>query len=47
MPTKQSTSFRLSDEALTLIRELSTSLGVSQAAIIEMAVRKLARERDN
>jgi hypothetical protein len=57
MPTKQATSFRLSDEALTLIRELSAALGVSQAAVIEMAVRKIAkqhidaglveRERDN
>jgi predicted DNA-binding protein len=44
MPTKQSTSFRLSDEALCLIRELSESLGLSQAAVVEMAVRKLARE---
>jgi hypothetical protein len=44
VPPKQSTSFRLSDEALCLIRELSESLGLSQAAVVEMAVRKLARE---
>lgn len=45
MPTKQSTSFRLSEEALSLIRELSERLGLSQAAVVEMAVRQLARER--
>ena len=44
---KQATSFRLSDEALMLIRELAVSLGVSQAAVVEMAVRKLAKEHQS
>jgi predicted transcriptional regulator len=44
MPDKQPTSFRLSPEALSLIRELAEKLGVSQAAVLEMAVRKMAKE---
>lgn len=40
---KKPTSFRLSDEALELIAKLATHLGVSQAAVIEMAVRLLAK----
>lgn len=43
MAAKQSTSFRLSGEALSLIRELSERLGLSQAAVVELAVRKLAK----
>ena len=42
--TKEPTSFRLSPEALALIREMAERLGVSQASVIELAVRKLARE---
>jgi len=30
-----------------LIRELAVSLGVSQAAVVEMAVRKLAKEHQS
>ncbi len=41
---KQPTSFRLSAEALSLIREMSEKLGVSQAAVLEMALRKMAKE---
>lgn len=43
---KQATSFRLTPEALSLIRELSEKMGVSQASVIEMAVRILG-EREN
>lgn len=42
---KEPTSFRLSGEALSLIRELAERLGLSQAAVVEMAVRLLAEER--
>jgi hypothetical protein len=41
---KQSRNFRLSPEALALIRELAERLGVSQAAILEMAVREFAKK---
>jgi hypothetical protein len=44
MPTeKQSTSFRLSDDARRLLAALADALGLSQAAVIEMAVRQLAK----
>lgn len=39
--TKQPTSFRLSGKTLRMIREVSSWLGVSGAAVVEMAVRKL------
>lgn len=39
---KQRTSFSLSPECKTLTKLLSEKLGISQASIIEMAVRKLA-----
>ncbi len=41
-PDKRPHSFRLSPTALTLIRKLSEMLGISQASVVEMAVRKLA-----
>lgn len=44
MKNKQGTSFRLSPEAIALIKELAKNLGVSQADIIEIAVRKLAQQ---
>jgi hypothetical protein len=40
---KNPTSFRLSDECLRLIARLSETLGINQTAVIEQAVRKLAR----
>jgi hypothetical protein len=40
MPKKK-TSFRLSEEGLGYIRELSATLGISQADVVEMAVRGL------
>jgi predicted DNA-binding protein len=41
---KLATSFRLSKEARKLIAALSLKNGVSQAAIVEMAVRMLAKK---
>lgn len=40
---KQSTSYRLSNEAIKLIGELSARLGVSQAGVIELSLRQTAR----
>jgi predicted transcriptional regulator len=37
------TSVRLSDDAKRLISELSRKLGVSQTAIIELAIREKAK----
>ena len=39
---KSNTSVRLTPEATELLKELATKLGVSQTAVIEMAIRKLA-----
>lgn len=39
------TSFRLSTVALRLIYLLAKSLGLSQTAVIEMAIRELARRK--
>lgn len=44
---KKATSFRLSNEALYLIKNLSRSLGISQADVLELAIRKIAREGIN
>jgi hypothetical protein len=41
---KIATSYRLSSEALTLIARLAKHHGISQAAVIEMAVREQARK---
>lgn len=41
--TKQPTSFRLSGECVRLMNRLAAALGISQAGVIEQAVRKLAR----
>jgi hypothetical protein len=43
-PTKKATSYRLSDEALACIAKLQAHHGISGAAVIEMAVRELARK---
>lgn len=40
---KYPSSFRLSEECLTLLERLAENLGISQAGVIEQAVRKLAR----
>lgn len=42
--TKTAASYRLSDEALAKILALATHHGISQAAVIEMAVREQARK---
>ena len=42
---KEPTSFRLSPEALAIIREVAERLGVSQAQVIEQAVQEYAREQ--
>lgn len=39
MENKQPVSFRLTPEAIKLIKKLAKNLGVSQASIIEIAVR--------
>jgi hypothetical protein len=41
--TKGATSFRLSAEAKRLLEALAEYLGISQASVIEQAVRQLAR----
>lgn len=43
MENKQSISFRLTPEAKRIIKSLAKNLGVSQAAIIEMAIREKAK----
>jgi hypothetical protein len=45
MPKPRSgSSYRLSEEAQELVGRLSEWLGVSRTGILEMAIRKLARE---
>lgn len=40
--SKQATSVRLTPEAVRLLKELAEKLGVSQAAVIEIAIRDMA-----
>jgi len=42
--TKKKTSIRYSDEAKTLLEKLSKHLGISQSAVLELAIRALARQ---
>jgi hypothetical protein len=44
MANKEPISFRLTPEAIRLIKEMAKRLGVSQAAVVELAVRKLAEQ---
>lgn len=44
MANKESVGFRLTPEAIALIKKLAKKLGVSQADIVEMAIRKKAEE---
>ena len=46
MRNKKSIGFRLTPEAITIIKELAKKLGVSQADVVEMAVRKLAKQEE-
>ncbi len=43
---KERTSFTLSPEVRRLLRELSARNGVSQASVIEIAVREYARSQN-
>jgi predicted transcriptional regulator len=44
MPTeKRSTTFRLSEEARDLLEQLAQRHGITQTAVLEMAIRDLAR----
>jgi len=45
MRNKQAVSFRLTPEAKQLIKELAKKLGISQADVIEIAIRKLAEQK--
>ena len=42
MAKKRPTSFKLSPEGLQLLKQLSARMGLSQAGVVELAVRKLA-----
>lgn len=42
--TKKKTSIRYSDEAKTLLEKLSRKLGISQSALLELAIRALAKQ---
>ena len=42
--TRISTSFRLTEETHRLLLALATRLGVSQADVLALAIRRLARE---
>jgi predicted transcriptional regulator len=44
MRKKQATSIRLSGEAKRLLAALAQKLGISQAAIMEIAIRRLAEQ---
>jgi predicted transcriptional regulator len=41
--SKKKTSIRLSEEAQILIEQLAKQLGISQSAVLEMAIRVLAK----
>lgn len=43
MAERVPTSFRLSEECRRLIRELAEQLGVKDAAVIELAIRRMAQ----
>jgi len=42
---KETTSFRLTQEARKLLKRIADSLGISQGAVLEQAIRKEAQER--
>ncbi|HEY4033966.1 MAG TPA: hypothetical protein VGL94_08410 [Ktedonobacteraceae bacterium] len=43
---KEATSYRLTTEVKQLIKLLAQKLGVNETSIVELAVRKLAKEED-
>lgn len=42
MTDRKATSFRLTSECLKLLRALAQKLGISQTAVVELAVREKA-----
>ena len=44
MPNKSALSFRLSGDAVLLLRELAAHYGISQAGVVEMGTRLLAEK---
>ena len=42
--TRQQKNFRLTDGARAILADCSARLGVSEAAVVEMAIRKFAAE---
>ena len=44
MRNKKSVGYRLTPEAIALVKELAEKLGVSQADVVEMAIRKFVKE---
>ncbi len=44
-PLKQAVSFRLSVEARRLMESLATDSGLSQASVVELALRDMAKRR--
>lgn len=44
MDKKKATSIRLSQEAKDLLAKLSTKLGVSQTAVLELSIRQTAKQ---
>ena len=42
--SKELTSIRITPEAKRLLKELATKLGVSQSAVMEIAIRKYAKQ---
>ncbi len=46
MKKEKQTNVRLSSEAIRLLIELTKKLGISQAAILEIAIRRLAEQEN-
>ncbi len=44
---KKKTSIRLSSEAKALLEQLSKKLGISQSAVLELAIRAFAKQEDS
>jgi predicted transcriptional regulator len=43
MDKKKATSLRLSEEAKALLGKVATKLGISQTAVVELAIRQIAK----
>lgn len=43
---KPATSFRLSQTALDLLKQLADQLAISQTSVLELAIRQMAKEHD-